>query len=580
MKFAKLVLLLCALFISNVVKTTKERVGLSFAVHEDAIRSPLQKFFPDTIKMLNALKVPTQEFTVVESPFEAFRSLVKVENIEIKVNEVFSDKIDLKFKELEIIKKVKAGKETETKYYNVIVLTVKKIQASGSAYIGYKGGLFPWVGDTFKIIINTFEVQVKTQLGWAPSKISPGKHIPEVKLIKLIFHLDFDFEMASNAAIGINKGFNLFKDDINLKVKEAIRKEMHDTILPLINGEIANQLENIPEYAPLGDPKNAKLIIDYSLLSKPKIKDGVIYITVDGEVKQRKEMNKVSAAFPVGTKPLPVIETTRTNGVTALISSLSLNSALQSAFKAKLLHFKYPEFGILGEQGIPEIKGVTNHFNPQNVFVRKIRSIFGPDPKIDIYFQADELPIVHFSENKIHVTLALEVFLSAERWDKKEKKVIKGAWESFIGIVTKVDFEATVNLNNHILNAQIMSSKILHVNSIAKSVVFPYVVNKAIRDLDDHKTLLKIANWVIKKFKAQINREQLKELTIPVPEFQGVKIEGLSAKIGDEFIELDLQVRVPEIEAARETKTKEQEQEKALVANLLNSPAKRRRRHK
>jgi len=81
MKFAKLVLLLCALFISNVVKTTKERVGLSFAVHEDAIRSPLQKFFPDTIKMLNALKVPTQEFTVVESPFEAFRSLVKVENI-------------------------------------------------------------------------------------------------------------------------------------------------------------------------------------------------------------------------------------------------------------------------------------------------------------------------------------------------------------------------------------------------------------------------------------------------------------------------------------------------------------------
>jgi hypothetical protein len=524
MKFTKLLILLTLLNIITLSLSAKTGapVGIVAAISEAKVLEAQQKNFPTLIDQASKVQIPDQEFTI---PGSWANTVIKINKIKFDLQKVVSDNISILFEG-----------DSHINIYG------KKIKASGSLDAYVKVGIMPEVSATITIAVSKLDLAFKTRLGMKPHSKFPLKHIATLTMDDLTVAIEFDFHFANSYMDSVKSYFDgTIKEQINTYIKSSLK----DTLLPIINTQAAAYVETLPVYVPTSIEK---VLMDYSLISAPKIVGKILIFNIDGRIVQKGDPND-KADYPVGSKALPAM-TVAPKGVKMFVSPYTINTFLHSVYYRSLLKygFQVPNVNNI----IPKKEGLLSSLNPVNVFRDMLKTKFGGDKRGLFEFDFAKLPQITLKNRVLSGSYELRIAFSLEKDEhvkqEKSRKVAQGVaatpvvdvpvpnsnFELFAGFLVNVDISATVKVNEggkvnaSIEKVDITNVKILQnffgkkmIDSIAKSLV-DYGVNSS-------------KDW--------INTGYLSDIKFTLPDIAGMNFMDSKATINDDYIEFDIGVR-------------------------------------
>lgn len=325
---------------------SRVQLALKNEVIEDFKNNFLPTLFGKTFK-----DIPEQELGKIE--FMGIRALAK--NISVSIPQFDVKDIILVYKEP-----------------NKLRLFAKNIMPNCSFDLEVKIPLYEET-DKVEFNITKFNIEIEVELDVVQSqnkKLLPTGSVTELNILELDFDLSIKGKFLGRVANWIRK---LIKNKFVSQIKNDLRKQIVNESKKRIN-EIMSVQSGLFSLESLSNiTKKFDLHFDYSLLDKPQIKNGSLFITTTAGVVQRNQTTELVESYNFQTQGVKEIN----KKLSVVLTDTALNNALHNLAKSGVLKIE------VGTDNLNELlKNVTNiklNTATLDVFFKKFTKYFGTD---------------------------------------------------------------------------------------------------------------------------------------------------------------------------------------------------------
>lgn len=466
-----------------------DRAGVKLAASQKIILDFQKKYLPLLISKIGQISIPDQS---VELDVKIGTLHINLSQIIISITNLLSDDISVQFSEP-----------------NLVSVFANKISGNGNFNVKFKLG---FISETDRVLVDVKRVdaQVTLSLGTIDSSKIPGKLIPTATITKINLNLDFDFEIHGSL---IAKIADLVKGTIKSIINDQLQQNIKGIIVENVNNLIAESVEKLPIYIPIGV---YDLVVDYSLLSPPKVINDYLIFNSNGAIVNLKNQESLVNPYVIPDNMPDYDEGGKL--AQGFLSDFSINTAFRTLHLTKLLKIR------VDSNDIPADSPVQLNTTSLDLIINGISEVYGKDRLVEVECNTEyEPPKIILNE------------------DEAVGEVI-GKCTILAQIENTTNYDVALQFNTTITagaNAELsedgnITGKINKIHLKNSQIIFSKIPKANVQNLEN---LINFSSNLIIPF---INNKYLKYLTIPIPSYDGIYFNDSKMKIHKNFFELNL----------------------------------------
>lgn len=483
MKSAMILMLSLVMILSF---NSQEKSGVKIAVKQEVIYGFEKQFLPLLVEELGHVEIPDAQFDVDVgiSTLHIFLS-----EIHFKLNNLLAENIIISLHEPDVVN-VKAN----------------SITGAGNLKVFYKLGFLKET-DIVKVMVNNVNIDAEAILTTQESKQVPGKLLPSANISHINIDLDFDFHVdGSFIAFVANLVKSIMKNYIHNQIISKLKEIVLDESKMLFD-DLANQL---PVYVPLG---YKGLVIDYSLISPPKISNGYLLVNSNGAIINLD--SKSSRELPFSSTEMPDYDE---NGksIQMFLSEYSIDTAINTLYESNLFEVT------INPEDIPKDSPIQLNTSYLSILISGLSDYYGTNRPVRIYARVSEIPKFEISKHLVDASVITEltfyVLLDSGEWDEALK----------FSTNVLVSGDATVQTQGQI-------SAHIHTIELSQSKMIETKIKDV--NLDNFEIFFNLSTKYLIPI---LNETFLKNITVKLPTIEGISFEDSTVDIPANYVEMNV----------------------------------------
>jgi len=492
-----------------------DRAGVKIAAKQDIILDFQRKYLPMLLSKIGQISVPDQSFDL-DAKIGTLH--IYLTQINFLITNLLSNNISMEFKEP-----------------NHISVSAKEISGNGQFYIKYKLG---FISETDRIVVNIKRVdcQVTFKLGSTDSHLVPGKLIPTASIENININLDFDFDIYGSIIASI---IDLVKGKIKSIINDQIQNNLKNQIIQKVNEIIADSVNNLPVYVPIGV---YDLAVDYSLVSDPKVLDNFLILNSNGAIVNLNNPDSLINPYIIPDN-LPDYDK---SGKLAQVfaSDYSINTAFRTLHLTKLLKIK------VSSEDIPYNSPIQLNTTSLDLIINGLSDVYGKEKLVEIECETSgDAPKINLFENEAIVSVVGECSI-----------LVQVENSTFYDLALTFNTTITANANALMAEGGNITANINKIRLDNSVMVYSKIPKANIKNLEN---IFNFSSNLIVPF---INNKYLKYLTISLPSVDGIYFNDSKVQIQNNFFEINL---TPIVTVSEKEKLKKEKNIKDLVMQLI-----------
>lgn len=474
--------LLCA-----ILSYCANEAGMKIAIKKDVILEFEKKFLPRLVGQLGNIKVPNQ-YTQIKIAGNT-KIQIWLSEIVLSIRNLLAENIQVSFHEPNIIK-----------------VNAHGISGGGSFKLRSKLLFFD---ETSYVTIRIKKLNTigEATLIMQESPQEKGKFLPSGQISSLNIDFDFDFDISGQV---IAKAATLIKNFI----KKIIKEFGMSKITEAIRNEVSKEIPKIINYVPIYVPLEEGLVLDYSILSPPKVVGEYLILNSSGAIFHSGIPESKNPPISVPTN-LPDFDP---NGkiFQLFLSDYSVNYALNSLFLSNKLD------KVISAEEVPKDSPVQLNTSSLESVISGITDVYGKDKPCKAESKIIEKPKIWTENKNLNVTLEAEFFIFVQKDDGEYDRAIR--FKSSISASGEFHVQSQGKFTAQIYYIRLKNSK---------------MIESKVPDADIYEIEL-MANTATKIVIPMLNNGLLKNISIKLPVIEGISFKDSTVEIKDKYTEMNV----------------------------------------